>query len=47
MNSLSTGLALIGIISIIVFIGISVFISNSIMKSLVNVKEGLLSFLAF
>ena len=47
MNSLSTGLALIGIISIIVFIGISVFISNSIMKSLVNVKEGLLSFFGF
>ena len=47
MNSLSTGLALIGIISIIVFIGISVFISNSIMKSLVNVKEGLLSFFNF
>ena len=47
MNFLSTELALIGIISIIVFIGISVFISNSIMKSLVNVKEGLLSFFGF
>ena len=47
MNFLNTELALIGIISIIVFIGISVFISNSIMKSLVNVKEGLLSFFGF
>ena len=45
--SLSTQLAIIAIVAISLFILISIFVSNSILKSLANFKTGLLSFFNF
>ncbi len=47
LSSLTTELAIIGIVSIVVFIIISMFISNNIIKSLGNFRAGLLSFFNF
>ena len=47
ITSLSTTLSILAIVTIILFIIFSVLISNSIIKSLGNFKDGLLGFFAF
>ncbi len=47
IKDLTLYLAILGVVATIIFILISILISNSIVKSLLNAKEGLLSFFKF